>query len=332
VRTKRAGALALGAVLFVAVVAACGGDDDSATPAKKSTTTTEKPPVAPLTGRPDKSGASASRSALAVKIDNVNLSSRQPQAGLDVADVVYEEPVEPPYTRFVAIFQSQAPDRVGDVRSTRFIDPMIVWNLGGMYVYSGGTPPKVAAIRAAPIESIDENGLVARNAHIRDPNIKAPYNLFAIPSALWASAKDKNPPAPLFTYGNAKGGTPANVVDIPNPSKAHYEWDAAKHVWLRSELLGGNDETVQPHIAASGKRIAPTNLIVQKIGDVESADSALGTGEAWVLTNGKVVHGTWERASREDRTVFLDASGSEVPLRPGTTWVHLVTEGAPTVG
>jgi hypothetical protein len=331
VQARRAGAFLLGALLFAAVVAACGGDDDSATPAKKSTTTTEKPPVAPLTGLPDKSGDSASRSALAVKIDNVNLSRRPSQAGLDVADVVYEEPVEFA-TRFLAIFQSQAPGRVGPVRSTRFIDPMIVWNVGGMYVYSGGTPPKVAAIQAAPVESIDENGLVARNARIRDPNFEAPHNLFAIPSALWASAKDKNPPAPLFTYGTAKGGTPANVVDMPSFSKAHYQWDAAKHVWLRSELLGGNKSTLQPHVAESGKQIAPTNLIVQKIGDVENPDGALGDGEAWVFTNGKVVHGTWERASREDRTVFLDASGTEVPLRPGTTWVHLITEGAPTVG
>jgi hypothetical protein len=201
-----------------------------------------------------------------------------------------------------------------------------------MYVYSGGTPPKVAAIQATPIESIDENGLVARNARIRDPNLRAPWNLFAIPSALWASAKDKNAPAPLFVYGTAKGGTPANTVDVNNPSKAHYQWDAATHTWLRSELLGGNDDAVQPHLAASGKQIAPTNLIVQKIGDVENPDSALGTGEAWVFTNGKVVHGTWERASKEDHTVYLDPSGSEIALRPGTTWVHLVTEGAPTVG
>jgi hypothetical protein len=317
-------------VATAVALAACGGDDDSGG-AARTTTSSDRPAIAPLTGLLDTNGDAAKREAIAVKIDNVNLSKRPPQSGLDVADVVYEEPVEPPYTRFLAIFQSQAPDRVGPVRSTRFIDPTIVWNLGGMYVYSGGTAPKVAAIQAAPVESIDENGLVARNARIRDPNIEAPHNLFAIPSALWASAKGTTPPAPLFLYGATKGGTPANIVDLPTRSRAHYQWDAGKHAWLRSELLGGNDDTVQPHVAADGQQIAPTNLIVQKIGDVENPDSALGEGDAWVFTNGKMVKGRWQRATLDDRTVFVDASGSEIRLRPGTTWVHLVTEGEPAV-
>ena len=52
-----------------------------------------------------------------MKIDNT--PTGQPQYGVDQADVVYEEVVEGGITRLAAIFNSQAPDKVGPVRSVR---------------------------------------------------------------------------------------------------------------------------------------------------------------------------------------------------------------------
>ena len=325
-------------VLGAAAAIALGGGDDE--PTAGGTTTTErtaKPgpggPIAPLTGVVDLTGDSAKRASMTVKIDNVNLERRPPQAGLDQADVVYEEPVEGNATRFAAMFHSQVPNRVGPVRSTRFIDPAIVWPLpGSMYVYSGGTEDKVAAIEEAPVVTLDENGLVARNARVRDANFRAPHNLFAIPLALWASAEDTNPPAPLFLYGKAtQDGDPAGIVDVPNGSRAHYEWDAPSRTWKRSELLGGTDDTIQPHVTEAGTQIAPTNVIVQRINGLERKEELLGEGDAWVFTNGRVMQGRWQRPALEDRTVFVDASGREIRLQPGTTWVHLITQGEPSI-
>ena len=59
-------------------------------------------------------GTDAARPALAVKIDNVTRA--HPQAGLNQADVVYEELVEGGVTRLVAVFQSTSVDVVGPVR------------------------------------------------------------------------------------------------------------------------------------------------------------------------------------------------------------------------
>ena len=91
-------------------------------------------PVAPLTGLPDKTGASFRRPAVTVKINNTNAAK---QYGVDQADVVYEEVVEGGYTRLAAIFNSHAPDRVGPVRSVRKTDQSIVWPIGGIFAYSG---------------------------------------------------------------------------------------------------------------------------------------------------------------------------------------------------
>jgi hypothetical protein len=88
---------------------------------------------------------------------------------------------------------------------------------------------------------------------------------------------------------------------------------------------------MHPHVTAAGAQIAPTNLIVQRINGVDRREELLGEGDAWVFTNGRMIRGRWERAALEDRTVFVDASGTEVRLQPGTTWVHLITGGEPGI-
>jgi hypothetical protein len=50
----------------------------------------------------------------------------------------------------------------------------------------------------------------------------------------------------------------------------------------------------------------------------------VGSGKAYVLRDGKVIKGTWERDRASDITKFLDASGNEIPLTPGNTWVELL--------
>ncbi|MCZ7536396.1 MAG: DUF3048 domain-containing protein [Acidimicrobiia bacterium] len=272
------------------------------------------------------------RPSLAVKIDNVALAIRPDQTGLDVADVVYEEPVEGA-TRFVAIFHSQAPERAGPVRSTRMIDPGIMWSIRGLYVYSGGTPPKVAAIEDSPVQTLDETDLAAAGANDRDPGIPAPHNLFVTTDNAWATAQDRTPPAPLFVYraeGRAFRGEPAASVEIPSYSQARYTWDADSGTWLREEVRRSGAGR-EPHLAASGEQIAPANLIVQKIASTEDKSYMVGEGDAWVFSDGDFVRGRWVRASLEERTVFVDAAGAEVKLTPGTTWVHLITSDEPVI-
>lgn len=323
-------------------LAACGGGDDddeaagtsaTSTTREKVTTTTGAPVIAPLTGLPDPSGTSVGRGPMWVKIDNVNLRKRPPQAGIDVADVVYEEPVESA-TRFLALFHSTLPARVGPVRSTRFIDPGIVWNVGGLYVYSGGAADKVAAIRGAPVQTVDENGMQASDSRIRDGNFEAPHNLFVVPETLlaWDQVQDRTPPEPLFTFlgdGEDFAGDPASVVDIPTISKARYTWNATDGNWKREALTGGSSSPV-PHLAESGAQIAPTNLIVQRISGVGDKSVLVGSGDAWVCSQGACTAATWSRADLDANTVFTNASGAEIALTPGTTWVHYITSGTPT--
>lgn len=182
------------------LVAACGGGGGEKS--KKASATK----VAPLTGVADPGGESLKRPALSVKIENSAEKGVRPQAGLQAADVVYEEVVEGLITRFLAIYNSTLPDTVGPIRSVRATDPNIVWPIGGVFAYSGGAAPNVELIRQAPVNAVDETA--AGSAMFRDRSRPAPHNLFGRPAELIAKGGKPVPPPALFQYLGAKEQAP----------------------------------------------------------------------------------------------------------------------------
>jgi Protein of unknown function (DUF3048) N-terminal domain/Protein of unknown function (DUF3048) C-terminal domain len=341
-QTKLFVGLGIGALVIVAVIGAAlafgGSDDSKAAPdgPKASTTlaptTTTAPPVAPLTGLPDPTGESFKRPALSVKVENYNPDSR-PQVGIDQADVVYEEEVEGGITRFVAIFNSTAPDTIGPVRSVRYQDPDIVWPIGGIFAYSGGAAGPVDAINAAPVHAIDNTAAVANgaNAMERDapgqPRRPAPHNLYGHGPALFDLGGDPKPPPPLFQY--TKPGSPNAGTNVGDPVAsmrigftgdydASYQWDAASSTWKRFQHG-------EPHLVVSGDQIAPTNVVVQFTQyDGESNGQTVGEGDAWIFTDGRVYKGRWVRPDRAQPARYIDLAGAPITLRPGRTWVELL--------
>jgi Protein of unknown function (DUF3048) N-terminal domain/Protein of unknown function (DUF3048) C-terminal domain len=330
---RRPLALLAATAVAVAGAAACGGGDggDEATVKKKkspetTTTTTAPPPppVAPLTGVVDPSGAALTRPVLTVKIENA--PEARPQAGLELADVVYEEVVEGGITRFVVMYNSIVPDVVGPVRSVRDMDPYIVWPLGGVFAYSGGAPGPDAAIREAPVNPVDESA--TGTAMFRDGGRAAPHNLFGYGQALFDRGGAPVPPPALFRYlapGETIVGEP--VLSARVGFQAGYDptwtYDPPTNTWLRSY---GAD----PFVTASGAQVAPVNVVVQFIHyPGYSQGDTIGGGDVFVFSGGQLVRGKWLRGAREETTLFVDAAGNPIKLTPGPTWVELVPVGAP---
>jgi hypothetical protein len=326
---------------LVAASTACGGGSSAAprplvtsSTAPRATTSTTAPPIAPLTGLPDATGRTVRRPALSVKIDNA--PEARPQAGLDKADVVFEEVVEGGITRFLTIFHSQGDGPVGPVRSVRPMDPQIVTPLGGLFAYSGGTPDFIAMLHRAPVQDVGANA--AGDAYYRDKGRAAPHNLFSTGDHLWSRARTKfsAPPQPLFTFlpaGTGFTGTPAGSVTIPFSQMVtvSYVYDATDGTWKRSQ-------NGTPHVAASGAQIGPVNVVVEMVHEeqttkVDRAGFAVpqavvvGAGDAWVLSAGRVVKARWVRPSVGVPARLVDAAGAPVALTPGPTWVHLAPVG-----
>jgi hypothetical protein len=340
--------LAIGLASLLAA-SACGGGDVGKAPqpaAAKSPTSTavsggavKDGPLAPLTGLVDPSGASASRPAIAVKIDNA--PEARPQSALEDADIVYEEVVEGGVTRLIAIFQSTAPGGnglAGPVRSVRPMDPDILAAYHGLVAYSGGIPAFVALLRKAPVQDVDVD--LATDAYTWDKSRAAPHNEYVSPDKLWPKAKAAygKPPPAMFEFrpaGEPFGGADAHHVVIPfSPRQTSvYDWDAASGTWKRTS-------NGTPHVTASGVQVAPQNLVVQFVpmhtldyvdpsGTKVVESTVTGSGDAWFFSGGRMVKGHWSKDSASSPTTFTDAAGNTVKLSPGRTWVHFAPVGTP---
>ena len=297
-----------------------------------STTTVPKKkpgPVAPLTGLPDPSKVTKHRSALTIKIDNT--PEAYPHAGVEDADVVYEEIVEGGITRLAAIFNSRIPTVVGPVRSVRRTDREIVFPIGGIFAFSGGAEYAVRSIATAPVKLYTESNSGA--AMFRVPKRYPPHNLFANAALLMAKDGKPRPPPALFSYSSgprvAHGPRVKSfVVGFTEGYATTYTWNPKTRSWDRT-IFGS------PDVTTNGVRISPKNVVVMSVhyiggvGVIDSYAQLIGSGNVEVFTNGTLQRGTWSRPNLRARTVYKNASGKLIDLTPGQTWVELldVSEG-----
>lgn len=328
-RLRRRSVAVAALVLALAVSAAACGDSGGDEPERSKPKPQPEPevPTAPLTGLPDPDGVARSRPAMFVKIDNADFEDTRPQSGLELADVVYEEEVEYGITRFNAVFNSQVPEPVGPIRSVRAMDTDIVWPLGGIFVFSGGTEDNVNLIRTAPVTIVDENN--AGDAFYRSDEKPAPHNLYGHGDLLEAFGGQPVPPPDLFKYLDDdkafKGDEPVAsfTVGFKFEEDAHYAptytWDEPTGTWKRD--IGG-----EPFVMANGVQIAPTNVIVQftPYQGAGGEGTIVGEGDAWIFTDGQVKRGRWVRPTQGEITTFIDVAGKQIRLEPGTTWVEFM--------
>jgi hypothetical protein len=348
--------IALGVILAVLVVAGialaviAGGDEEAAPP--ETTTTTTVPattttgvplPVAPLTGVAGEHLERTKRPALVVKIDNVEPKAR-PQAGLNEADVVYEERVEGSVTRLLAIFHSTDAAPVGPVRSGRTSDIAVFSPLHRPYfAWSGANNTFAQRIRAANMVDVGYDR--ATDQYFRDGGRPGTSNLMLRSTDLIMRlpAEGSSPPPPLFTFRTPDNPTPAHHQPVAGvrityggsagSAPVEYRWNGTG--WARTQKG-------TPHVDASGVQVAPANVIVHfagylptDVGDqfgVPIPEAQLvGDGPAWVFTAGGVVEGKWSKPTLDAVTTYTDVDGNPIGLTPGRTWIALPSPGGATL-
>ncbi len=315
----------------VVIIATQGSSKKSGSSTTTSTTAHAAAAVAPLTGLPDPSGVARKRPALVIKIEDDTNSL--PQWGVDQADVVYEEIINGGIPRLAAVFNQNAPARVGPIRSVRPTDTQIVFPIGGIFAFSGGAPYALASIATAPVKLVNESSAGA--AMFRDPSRVAPYNLYGSAAALFAlGGGSPVPPQPLFQYrpaGQGAVGTPVSkfVVNFPSIYPMTWTWDAVTKSWDRSTQFAGPDYTGN-HVRESPKNVIVNYVnYVNGVGAFTSYANLQSGGVAEVFTDGKEIVGTWARHSQSSPIQYLDAHGKAIRLTPGQTWVELLDNGAP---
>lgn len=295
----------------------------------------------PLTGEVLKGDKQPpARPALAVKVENT--PDAQPLAGINEADIVYEEVVEGGITRFVAVYHCGGSAHVGPVRSARTTDPKILqqFNEQPILAFSGGAPKVVNLVRQAGVIMMTEGDPAA--AFTRDDARVMPHDLFTNTSKLWVAGAKRDTggreeaPRPAFTYDEEVQKPSKKVASVTiefstTATTATAEWRWQQGRWVR--FLDG-----APMALDTGEPIVTDNVVIQQVKTTESdiVDVAgypspevavTGTGKAWVLRNGRLIAGTWERGSEGDVTVFRTKKDDEIRLRPGTAFVELAPTG-----
>jgi hypothetical protein len=292
-----------------------------------STSTTLPTATWPLTGLPAEEGETA---ILAVKIDNTVTS--RPQQGLEMADLVFDIPVEGGISRLLALFQSQVAEEVGPVRSVREVDPKLLAPFDAYVAHSGGNVGVIEQLREVATDI--GHPVLGSAAYRRSPDRPAPYDLMFDTAAGLAAVDDPPTPSLLgLSFGEVLPGESAQTVEITSSivHQVRYGFSAADGGYLRFH-------EAQPHLAESGEQVIVTNVVVLVVDQLETGrfDSngapvpdfdVLGTGRAVVFRDGRALDGRWERGRPGDFFRLFTDSGGAIDLAPGTTWIHLVPEG-----
>ncbi|MBU1106123.1 MAG: DUF3048 domain-containing protein [Candidatus Riflebacteria bacterium] len=265
---------------------------------------------------------------LAVMIENHNRS--RPQSGLDQADLVYEMPVEGGITRFMAVY-TRSPGLLGPVRSCReyFIDRALEAN--ALYVHCGSSPTGYAYLSKSGINSVDE--IKHSKPFFRDNTRKAPHNLYGTGAGLLDYMSEKIamtlPVSPkLLNYGS-------NSITATRPGESvriryhgnytlDVKYENGAYQRYMNDVLHVDRETQKPLRASAVVVQVAAMQVVDKAGRQEI--SFIGSGEAWILENGKMTAVTWAKKTPRELTSYKDSSGREYLFPKGLpVWVQVVS-------
>ena len=331
-------------VVLIGVVAAyvaTRGDNNTVEKASVAATTVPagQGAICPLTGAPAPAGVVPARPALGVKIGNY--PGDRPSAGLNQADIVFEEPVEGAITRLLAVFQCRGASLVGDVRSARQPDVGILSQLSNpLLVHAGGIAPVLALLASAPLT--DDNLYTGDrgSAIIQKPGRVAPYATFVNTASLWAfNPSDTKPPAPIFQYSPA---LPAGSVTGSGAS-VHIPFSSSSDVTWKWNPSAGYQRyySGSPDILLDGTQTTAANVVIMTVqtsngpwvenseGGLEVQVNATGSGPLLVMRNDTAIAGTWSRSGLTQPATLTTSHGAPIPLQPGNTWVELVPSGIP---
>jgi hypothetical protein len=294
--------------------------------AEVTTSATTADAVSPLSGRPAKAGLPV----VVVKVDNV--AGAFPQAGLNDADVVYVEEVEGGLTRLTTVFSSRTPAMVGPVRSARTDNIQLLKQFGRPAIaYSGANDLVLRAVRASVLRSADFDSFPGPYRRMGGNGHVAPHNLFLTDFAAVVEAKHPSPAkfAELTFADRVDGGKAARRVTVQyERALLQFDFDAKSRRWLLSQ--DGHEQRL-----VDGSRVAASNVILQEViqrrdpnGHITPFNETIGGGRSSVLRDGKVFGGMWRRHTEAAGTHYRDATGKDVALLPGVTWVVLLPKDA----
>ncbi len=351
------------AVSFVLIAAGCSQPEPAATttvtsdPVQTATeeplpATTEEVPVFrnPYTGLAMDESLVGKR-PIAVMFNN--LREALPQKGISACDVVYEVLAEGGILRMCGvILDYENVSDLGSMRSARPYYVELALANDAIFVHAGGTERAYEAIANFKVNDVDgtKNGpfrVDGKDVFWRDQDrLKAglayEHTLFTSGAAVTAAIgarqyrttlNDENFTAFKFKTKATALGTGKSALEITVP---HSNYSVSQFKYNAQTGLYEHSEYNAPHIDGNNNaQITADNVFIlfaahslypgQTVTAYQKID-LVGTGGGWYCYGGEAQQITWKRDSQTGSFQYFDASGAELAVNPGRSYIAIANQ------
>lgn len=281
----------------------------------------------PLTGLPTEK--EPDHQAIGVMINNH--PNARPQSGLHKADVVIEALAEGGITRFLAIFHSEFPEKIGPVRSARDYYIYLAKGFDSLFVFHGWSPSAKALIESKYIESLNGlyyDGTLFQRAAFR----RAPHNSYITYDNILKGAKMNHykmddPPEPYVFLNENESiiGEDAKTITISYSNKSfevRYEYNSVSEKY---ERFSGNEQTID---LDTKEPIQLDNILIIEMqhrflndGSGRRSLDLTSGGKGYLLQKGKLQKIEWKN---EDGLIIPYINNEKARFVPGKTWINII--------
>ena len=263
----------------------------------------------------------------------------QPQYGLDRVDVFYEIMEEGDMSRQMGILQDwQGLDRIGNIRSIRsyFVYEALEWD--PIIIHFGGPVDWVADdLTREDVDNINGVGGVMGSDY--GAFYRIPHDGVALEHTAYTDSDHINDAIDEAGFEREHRDVDATYIDMagsyPVTRSALY-YDPEDKLYYKT--LYGEDQCD----GATGEQLSFTNVFIQRCSWEHCAD---GTSkylwfrieepdpeydDGFYITNGKMIHVTWDKADDYEPTLFYDDNGKEVTVNQGRTMIFIIRDDCDT--
>lgn len=283
----------------------------------------------PLTGI----GSETEVDGRAVSVMINNHPKARPQSGINQADIVYEMLAEGDVTRFLAIFQSERPEMIGPVRSSRDYYIELAKGFDSLYIAHGYSPEAKELLDQGYVDNL--NGMHYDGTLFKRESFRqAPHNSYISFDNVLKGAKEKNyamDDEPKSLEFLSKKEVKAIQGEKADSAMVSYRDNELFNViYEYDEGLGKYKRYSNGELTADYKSGEPAlldNIFIAEA-DHQVADSAgrrdinlTSGGKGYLLQKGKVTEVQWENI---DGRILPVLNGQQAGLVPGKTWINIV--------
>lgn len=264
-----------------------------------------------------------------------NHPKSRPQAGLGKADLVYEVLAEGGITRFLPVYYTELPEKIGPVRSVRDYIGDLSAEHGALLLHAGASPGGYARISAEDVLHLDE---ISRSQYYwRSSARSMPHNLYTGYERIIDYIEDldwqRDLSAYKFDFNAGNNPVARENKELIDQIKLFY-WGNYQVSYIYDQSTDRYNRYIndRAHLTESGEQLSTENIVVihadtNVIDDVGRLSVDLDSGgRGYLFYNGKRQEILWARTN--GRISFFDEDNQEILIKPGRTWIQIMPESA----